>query len=81
MKFFYLFIYGKISQQKLFDDVLETKKAFWDYKKQKVKKVDKHGFGEKFEIIFHLFIFGKVSQQNVFEDILETKKAFLGSEK
>ena len=42
MKFFYLFIYGKISQQKLFDDVLETKKAFWDYKKQKVKKVDKN---------------------------------------
>ena len=66
MKFFYLFIYGKISQQKLFDDVLESKKAFWDYKKQKVKKVDKigifleglvHGFGEKFEIIFPSFYF------------------------
>ena len=28
LKYFYLFIYGKISQQKLFDDVLESKNAF-----------------------------------------------------
>ena len=29
LKFFYLFILGKISQQKLFEDILESKKAFF----------------------------------------------------
>ena len=28
LKFFHLFIFGKISQQKLFEDILESKKAF-----------------------------------------------------
>ena len=28
-KFFHLFIFGKISQQKLFEDILESKKAFF----------------------------------------------------
>ena len=39
LKIFHLFIFGKISQQNVFDDILERKKAFADYKKQKVKKV------------------------------------------
>ena len=44
LKFFHLFIFGKISQQNVFDAILESKKAFLDYKKQKVKKVEKSGF-------------------------------------
>ena len=39
LKFVQLFIFGKISKQNMFDDILERKKAFLDYKKQKVKKV------------------------------------------
>ena len=38
LEFFQLFIFGKISKQNVFDDILEMKKAFLDYKKQKVKK-------------------------------------------
>ena len=40
----------------MFDDILERKQAFLDYKKQKVKTVKNwdsskgvHGFGQKFE--------------------------------
>ena len=29
LKVFHLFIFGKISQQKLFEDILESKKAFF----------------------------------------------------
>ena len=38
-KIFHLFIFGKIRDENVFDDILERKKAFLDYKKQKVKKV------------------------------------------
>ena len=38
-KFFQVFIFGKIREENVFDDILERKKAFLDYKKQKVKKV------------------------------------------
>ena len=69
----------------MFDDILERKKTFLDYKNQKVKTVENwdfskvHGVGQiKF---FHLFNFGKISQQNVFDDILERKKAFLNYKK
>ena len=59
LEFFHLFIFGKISQKNVFDIILESKKAFLDYKKQKVKKVEKsgffHGFGKKFEI-FSIFL-------------------------
>ena len=40
LEFFQLFIFGKISKQNVFDVILERKKAFLDYKKQKVKKVE-----------------------------------------
>ena len=39
LKVFHFFIFGKISQKNVFDDILKSKKAFLDYKKQKVKKV------------------------------------------
>jgi len=44
LKFSHLFIFGEISEQNVFDVILESKKAFLDYKKQKVKKVEKLGF-------------------------------------
>ena len=40
-------IFCKISQQNVFDVILESQKAFLDYKKQKVKKVEKSGFFSK----------------------------------
>ena len=51
LKFFHVFIFGKISQQNVFDVILESEKAFLYYKKQKVKEVKKwlvQGFGKKF---------------------------------
>jgi len=44
LEFFHLFIFGEISEQNVFDVVLESQKAFLDYKKQQVKKVEKSGF-------------------------------------
>ena len=35
LKFFHLFIFGKIREENVFDDILERKKAFLDYKKVK----------------------------------------------
>ena len=57
LKFFHLFIIVKISQQNVFDDILEMKKALLDYKKKKLKqskigifpKGRVHGFDRKFE--------------------------------
>ena len=57
LKIFHLFIFGKIREESVFDDILERKKAFLDYENQRVKKVKNwdfskglvHGFGQKFE--------------------------------
>ena len=46
LKFFHLFIFGKIREENVFDDILERKKAFLDYKKQKVKKVKNWDFSK-----------------------------------
>ena len=70
LKYSYVFIFYKISQQNAFDVILESQKAFLDYKKQKVKKVEKN------LEIFPCYIFGKINQQNVFNIILESHKAF-----
>ena len=47
LKSFHVFIFGKISQQNVFDIIVESKKAFLDYKKQKVKKVKKLEFFQR----------------------------------
>ena len=39
LKNFHLFIFGKIREESVFDDILERKQAFLDYKKEEVKKV------------------------------------------
>ena len=46
LKIFHLFIFGKIREENVFDDILERKKAFSDYKKQKVKKVKNWDFSK-----------------------------------
>ena len=73
----------------MYDNILERKKAFLDYKRQKVKKIKNCDFSKgdspwfliKNLKIFHLFIFGKIREENVFDDILERKKAFLDYKK
>ena len=42
LKFFHLSTFGKIRQENVFDDILERKKAFLDYKKQEVTKEKKN---------------------------------------
>ena len=37
---------GKIREEKVFDDILEKKKAFLDYKKWKVKTVENWDFSK-----------------------------------
>ena len=57
LKIFHLFIFGKIREENVFDHILEMKKAFLDYKKEKVKTVKigifpkalVQGFGQKLE--------------------------------
>ena len=44
LKFFHLFIFGKIREENVFDDILERKNAFSDFKTQKVKKVKNWDF-------------------------------------
>ena len=44
LKFSHLYICGKIGQEYAFHDILERKKAFFDYRKEKVKKDKKLGF-------------------------------------
>ena len=69
LEFFQLFIIAKISKQNVFDDILERKKAFLDYKKQKVKKAENWDFSKgvspwflvKNLKVLHFFIFGKIS--------------------
>ena len=39
LKIFHLLIFGKKREENVFDDILDRKKGFLDYKKQKVKKV------------------------------------------
>jgi len=60
LKFFHPFIFGKIRQENVFDDVLERKKVFLDSKIRKSKKLMNwdfsYGFGQKFEI-FPCFYF------------------------
>ena len=58
LKFFHRFISGPIRKENVFDNILERKKLFFYYKKNKKLKSPKigifpkgllHGFGQKFE--------------------------------
>ena len=83
------FFFGKINHQNVFDVILASQKSFLDYKKQKVKKVEKSGFfqrGQSMGLVknlkfLHVFIFGTINQENVFDVILESQKTFLDYKK
>ena len=47
LKFFPVFIFGKINLQNVFGVILESQKALLDYKKQKVKKVEESRFFQR----------------------------------
>ena len=47
LKFFHVFIFGKIRQENVFDNILETKKAYLDSKIKTLKKLKNHGFGQR----------------------------------
>ena len=46
LKFFHLFIFGKIRQENLFDNILEGKKTFLDSKIKKLKKSKNRDFSK-----------------------------------
>ena len=46
LKFFHVFIFGKIRQENVFDDILERKKAFSDSKIKTSKKVKNQDFSK-----------------------------------
>ena len=47
LKFFHVFIFGKMSQQNVLDVILESTKCFKTIKKKKVKKVEESGFFQR----------------------------------
>ena len=46
VKNFHLFIFGKMREENVFNNILQRKKAFLDYKKEKVKKVKNWDFSK-----------------------------------
>ena len=83
--FFQLFFVGNKRQKNVFDDILERKNVFLEYKNKKFKKTKKWHFSKEVNQWFsskngHFsnFIFlGNMGLENVFYDILERKKVFL----
>ena len=84
VKYGYVFIFRKISQKNVFDNILETKHAFKTRKtrREKNRKIEifpkglVHGFGQKCKMWPCFYFSQNKPKKNVFENILETKKAF-----
>ena len=84
--FFNFFWRGKTGQENVFQDILERKKTFLDFKNKKFKKSKNCHFSKRVNPwfwsknghFFNFFFLGKIGQENVFYDILERKNAFLG---
>ena len=78
------FFFCKISQQNVFNVILESEKAFLDYKNRKFKKSKKSGFfqrGQSMVLVKNLKFFSSFYCRlnrpgKLFVDILERKKAF-----
>ena len=85
--FFQLFFLGNIGQENVFNDILERKKAFLNYKNKKFKKSKNWHFSKgktlwfwsKNRHFFNFFFFSNIGQQNVFSYTLERKKTFLSN--
>ena len=83
------FFLGNISQENVFYDILERKKAFLGYRNKKFKKSKNCHFSKKVNPLFlskkghfsNFFFLTNIGQENVFYDILERKNAFLGYKK
>ena len=71
LKICHVFLFGKIGQGNVFDDILERKQAFLDCNKRSLKR-------RKIGIFFFFFyLLGIIGQENVFYCILKRKNAFL----
>ena len=87
--FFQFFLLGKIAQENVFYDILETKNAFLGYKNEKFKKSKNWHFCKGVNLwfwskcghFFNVFFFGSIGQENVSYEILERNNAFLGYKK
>ena len=77
---------GNTCQENDFNDTLERKNAFLDYKNKKLKKSKNWPFAKGVKPWFwsknghfsNFYFLGNTGQENVFYDIVERKKAFLG---
>ena len=84
--FFQTFFLGNISQENVFYDILELKKAFLGYRNKKFKiwknwhfsKGVKPWFWSKNCHFCKVFFLSNIGQENVFYNILEQKNACLG---
>ena len=87
--FLQFFLLGKIAQENVFNDILETKNAFLGYKNKKFRKSKKWHvskgvnpwFWSKTSHFFNFFFFGNIGQENVSYENLERKNAFLDYKK
>ena len=76
------FFLRNISQENVFNDILEPKNAFLGYKNKKFKKSKNWHFSKGVNPWFwyknghfsNFFVLGNIGQENVFDDILEPKK-------
>ena len=78
-QFFHIFTIGKKDKENVFKSVQERKKAFPDYRNNKLKKSKISDYSMdlvKNWQFFHPLIIGEIGQENVFEYIRERKKAF-----
>ena len=84
--FFQLFFLGNRSQENVFYNIVEQKKAFLRYKNKKFKNSENWHFSKgvnawfwsKNDHFYNFFFFGNRDQENVFYNIVEQKNAFLG---
>ena len=86
LKFFHVFIFAKIRQENVFDNILKKgKKAFLDSKIKKLKKpkiwyffrgVTPWLWSKKFEFFSIFNLKRKIGQKNVFDDTIERREVF-----
>ena len=85
-RFSIFFFFGNISQEHVFNDILEQKTVFLGYKNKKFKKSKNWDFSKGVNPWFwsknghfsNFFFLGNIAQENVFCDILKKKHAFPG---
>ena len=84
VKFGHVFIFRRLSQKNVFDNILETKKCFQDHKNEKLKKSKNWDFfkgvspcfGQKCKIWPCFYFSQNKPPKNEFNNILERTNAF-----